>query len=127
MKSLLQQVLVSHNQTEPFSNIEQTALPPRMIELQHNSGKKEKEGKQSLRQELSVSVQSAGFNSGDFAEFVIMNNGITVPHALVPGRGLNMIVIDPYNGAITGSYNYDIHSSSAEVNGTLINCLIQNT
>ena len=112
MKSLLQQVLVAHNQIDNFL-IDQPVLTPRAkaFELQHEN----KGGKQVVKQELSVSVQSGGFSAGNFAEFTILNNGIPVPHALVPGRGINMVVVDPYSGAIVNSCNFDLHFSPAEV------------
>lgn len=112
MKSLLQQVLVAHNQTDTFL-VDQPILTPRpkAFELHHS----DRGTKPSVKQELVASVQSGGFSAGNFAEFSILNNGIPVPHALIPGRGINMIVIDPYSGAVAYSCNFDLHFSPAEV------------
>jgi hypothetical protein len=112
MKSLLQQVLVAHDQVETFK-IGNNKPAPKQRNFQ--LGETGKGSRIQLRgHELTIHVQSGGFSAGNFAEIEILNDNILVPVALIPGRGINSIIIDAYDGRILQCSNFDSHFSVAE-------------
>jgi hypothetical protein len=112
MKSLLQQVLVAHDQVETFK-VGTNKPDPRQRGFQ--LGENGKATRIQLHgHELTITVQSGGFSAGSFAEIEILNDNIRVPVALIPGRGINTIIIDPYDGKILQCSNFDSHFSVSE-------------
>ncbi|KAJ1658122.1 hypothetical protein IWQ61_002587 [Dispira simplex] len=61
--------------------------------------------------ELEISVQSAGFNAGNFSRIAVNRVNIPLSH-----RGLNVVVIDPVQKALEETVTFDTHQSAAEAN-----------
>jgi hypothetical protein len=115
MKSLLQQVLIAHDQVLAFK-IDNTPTPPPRGRGFTIAGKgKISSNEGGFKNELMVSVQSGGFSAGNFAELQVFNNGVQITHPLIAGRGLNVVVISPYDGSIHMTANFDINFSKDEV------------
>lgn len=114
MKTLLQQVLVAHDRVDSSGKGSRSDLVRRSFSLQETSSKDGKE-EEAVHNELLLLVQSGGFSSGNFAELSITNNGELVPNPLVNGRGLNMIVINRFDGSILMTANFDLNYSASEV------------
>lgn len=116
MKSLLQQVLIAHDQVEAFKISDSTPAPSTRGRGFTIGGKAKIQSKEGgFNNELMVSVQSGGFSAGNFAELQVFNNGVPISHPLIAGRGLNMVVINPYDGSIHMTANFDLNFSKNEV------------
>jgi hypothetical protein len=121
MKTLLQQVLVAHEQVEAF----RTSMSD--IKIQRSSISKRSSivppvnerlsTVSNLGNELTFSCRSAGFFAGNFAEISILRDGVTVSIPFITGRGLNMLALDPFDGQIVAAFNFDTHFSKNESEG----------
>ncbi|RKO84593.1 hypothetical protein BDK51DRAFT_32875, partial [Blyttiomyces helicus] len=67
-----------------------------------------------LPNEITVSVQSAGFVSGNFARIEASLDGKPLAFPTVSGRGLNVAVFDPLDGSIIERCSFDTHASAEE-------------
>ncbi|KAJ3070694.1 hypothetical protein HDU98_006295 [Podochytrium sp. JEL0797] len=68
----------------------------------------------ALPSTLTISAQSAGFTDGNFAKIELARDSHSVPLPAIFGRGLNVAVLDPLDGAIIESASFDTHISSEE-------------
>lgn len=60
---------------------------------------------------MTVIAQSAGYSSGNFARIEI--NNVRLP---VASRGLNVVVVDPFDGVIADTTSFDTHWSETDSN-----------
>jgi hypothetical protein len=67
-----------------------------------------------LGSQITVTCQSGGFFSGNFAEILLLRDNVPVPLSLIPGRGINVLAINPYDGSVIGAINFDLHYSENE-------------
>ena len=120
MKSLLGQVLGAHEQANSISEPIAPALqshPWRSIHV--NSTKtalRLSEMGANLATELVVSVQSGGFSSGSFSRIEVLRDGQSQPLRGMFGRGLNVAIIDPFDGSVLERIGFDTHASQEESN-----------
>jgi hypothetical protein len=68
----------------------------------------------ALASQLIVSVQSGGFNSGNFSKVEIVRDGNLATLPAIFGRGLNVVILDPLDGAIVEAASFDTHISPEE-------------
>ncbi|KAI8846484.1 glycosyl hydrolases family 15-domain-containing protein [Chytridium lagenaria] len=72
-------------------------------------------GSSSLPSMLNLTVQSAGFNSGNYAKFELTRDGAPLALSLDTfGRGLNVVVVDPLDGSVVETASFDTHTSGDE-------------
>ncbi|KAJ3272324.1 hypothetical protein HDV01_005758 [Terramyces sp. JEL0728] len=109
VKSLLQQVLIAHDQVENL-RISSGNTSPRSKGFTLEEGKQKKETNDAMK----IEVRSAGFEAGNFAEIEITRGGGRVNVPLIVGRGLNFVAVDPIDGSIIDFGNYDIFSSDID-------------
>ena len=103
-KTLLQQILVSHDQIAAGSDTPINSMP---------SMTKSDSTKVNCHI-LKVICRSAGFFSGNFAEISIFRDDIPVSLPFISGRGINLVAIDPFDGGVIVACNYDLHHSAKE-------------
>ncbi|ORY50715.1 phosphorylase kinase alphabeta [Rhizoclosmatium globosum] len=68
----------------------------------------------ALPSQIVISAQSAGFSAGNFAKISLARDSSSTPLPAIFGRGLNVAVIDPLDGAIIESASFDTHISAEE-------------
>jgi hypothetical protein len=110
---LLQQVLVAHEQVESFQ-LSTSNYNLSQQNFANSASLKTARSLNSLGNELKINCQSGGFNAGNFANIEILRDGVVIKVPMISGRGLNMVAIDPYDGQIVASLNFDIHYSRNE-------------
>ncbi|KAJ3232420.1 hypothetical protein HDU78_007167 [Chytriomyces hyalinus] len=123
IKMLLNTVLSARDQSHSSADVAlglSTSYRWRNIQVQ---GGAEAEAKNVLKMstsgvalpsQITISVQSAGFSAGNFSKVDLSRDGVPAPLSAIFGRGLNVVVIDPLDGAIIESASFDTHISSEE-------------
>ena len=101
VKTLLQQILVSHDQVvaasdTPHPSVYQPSVPNKSF------------------QSLKISCRSGGYFSGNFAEISIYRDEKLVNLPFKMGRAINLVAIDSFSGGIILGKNYDLHNSNLE-------------
>ncbi|KAJ3400280.1 hypothetical protein HDU80_007107 [Chytriomyces hyalinus] len=123
MKMLLNTVLSARDQTHSSADVAlglSTSYRWRNIQVQGGANAEAKNVLKmstsgvALPSHLTVSVQSAGFSAGNFCKVDLMRDGVSIPLSAIFGRGLNVVVIDPLDGAIIESASFDTHISRDE-------------
>ncbi|KAI8900409.1 glycosyl hydrolases family 15-domain-containing protein [Globomyces pollinis-pini] len=115
LKTLLQQVLIAHDQVDGLYFDPAKLASKRVILKEIGKEKPAKESKpQKATHKLVISAQSGGFDAGDFANIEIQADDLPISFPFPFGRGLNMIALDPYDGNIIDAGCFDLHSSEAE-------------
>lgn len=108
MKSMLEQILSSGGQNIP-ANIGTPLYSP--TRGRWESGELPV---MELASELIITAQSGGYSAGNFAKFTAAADGSLQPVTYSFGRGLNCIVIDPFEGAVLELYHFDTHITTEE-------------
>ncbi|KAJ1556466.1 Cell surface hyaluronidase [Cladochytrium tenue] len=62
--------------------------------------------------QLSITVQSAGFNDGNFVKIDVRRDGNLLKLSDNYSRGINAVALDPLDGSILDCRNFDTHASS---------------
>jgi hypothetical protein len=68
----------------------------------------------ALPNSMTISTQSAGYLAGNFCKIELSHDGVSACPQSIFGRGLNVSIIDPLDGAIIESASFDTHCSSDE-------------
>ncbi|TPX35193.1 hypothetical protein SeLEV6574_g08204 [Synchytrium endobioticum] len=63
---------------------------------------------------LFLGIQSAGLSAGNFCRIEICRDGQLIPLPGVVGRGLNVVILDPFDGAIVEFASFDVHTSTED-------------
>ncbi|TPX45369.1 hypothetical protein SeMB42_g04038 [Synchytrium endobioticum] len=63
---------------------------------------------------LFLGIQSAGFSAGNFCRIEICRDDQLIPLPGVVGRGLNVVILDPFDGAIVEFASFDVHTSTED-------------
>ncbi|KAI9345534.1 glycosyl hydrolases family 15-domain-containing protein [Obelidium mucronatum] len=121
-KMLLNTVLSARDQTNTSADASlglSTSYRWRNIQVQNNEADAKNVLKMStsgvaLPSNLIISVQSGGFSAGNFAKIELSRDSNSTPLPAIFGRGLNVAVIDPLDGAIIESASFDTHISTEE-------------
>ncbi|KAI8621677.1 glycosyl hydrolases family 15-domain-containing protein [Chytriomyces sp. MP71] len=119
MKMLLNTVLSAREQTYSAADVAlglSTSYRWRNIHVQDSAANvlKMSTSGVALPSQLIISAQSAGFSAGNFAKVDLARDSAPTPLPAIFGRGLNVAVIDPLDGAIIESASFDTHISSDE-------------
>ncbi|KAI9206273.1 glycosyl hydrolases family 15-domain-containing protein [Polychytrium aggregatum] len=119
MKSLLGQVLSACEQTGSIVREGPTSAVSKSIQVQASrvsvpSNLKLSSSGVPLPSLLTITAESAGFSAGHSSRIRITLDGQeqSIPGLL--GRGLNVIVLDPLDGTILETANFDTHISPSE-------------
>ena len=102
-KTLLQQILRSHDQVIASGDTPATSFPNDSVDQSQKSC-----------HILKITCRSAGFFSGNFAEISIFRDDMPVALPFITGRGVNLVAVDPFDGGIIVACNYDLHHSHQE-------------
>ncbi|KAJ3263115.1 Phosphorylase b kinase regulatory subunit alpha, partial [Borealophlyctis nickersoniae] len=122
MKSLLGQVLAAHDQTTslpaPLTHNLSSQFRWRAIHVNSSeSALRLSEMGANLPTELVISAQSGGFHSGNFSRIDITRDGQPQPlRGFSFGRGLNVVIVDPFDGSVLERATFDTHISQEESN-----------
>ncbi|KAJ3036286.1 hypothetical protein HDV00_002943 [Rhizophlyctis rosea] len=122
MKSLLGQVLGAHEQAnsipEPLAPSLQSRFPWRSIHVNaaDKTALRLSEMGANLPSELLLLTQSGGFSSGNFSRIEVVRDGQNQPLRGVFGRGLNVAILDPFDGSVLERIGFDTHASQEESN-----------
>ncbi|KAJ3028494.1 UNVERIFIED_CONTAM: hypothetical protein HDU68_001562 [Siphonaria sp. JEL0065] len=122
MKMLLNTVLSARDQTNTSADASlglSTTYRWRNIQVQSNESDTKNVLKMStsgvaLPSTLIIAAQSAGFSAGNFSKIDLSRDSNATPLPAIFGRGLNVAVIDPLDGAIIESASFDTHISTEE-------------
>ncbi|KAI9366911.1 glycosyl hydrolases family 15-domain-containing protein [Zopfochytrium polystomum] len=118
LKSLLAAVLTAHENVDDLYEDQAGSYPSRKKAVQVRRQSLEDIYKFATSghalegpDQLFISVQSAGFSSGNFARIEVRRDGAPVVLPGLSGRGLHVVVLDPFDSSLLESTVFDTHSS----------------
>ena len=118
MKALLGQVLTAHEPSTINADHVSLSFVERFaqnnVPSSHLQSSVTLEMDKVLPNPLVLSCQSGGFKAGNFATIHISRDGQAQLLPLVHGRGLNVVVVNRYNGTVMESFVFDTHISKEE-------------
>ncbi|KAJ3120440.1 hypothetical protein HK098_004590 [Nowakowskiella sp. JEL0407] len=115
MKQLLSQVLTAREQTNlttESSLMMLSTMKQRSFTMQgHPQSDLKLTTSSSLPNELTIVCQSGGFQAGNFCRIELKLDQATATLPIVFGRGMNVLVVDPFEGTIIENGSFDTHVS----------------